>query len=121
MIRHDREEEGKTPAKKTNMYYFITASTLTFNKHLERILKKDDLDAVVNAKWSHLAPRLNYITDGKSVAGIVFETCEIDEDFSQFFQHQQLFNSCWNDDKREKKKIPISRGDHLIQQPEKES
>ena len=96
MIRHDREEEeeeGKTPAKKPNMYYFITASTLTFDKHLERILKQDDLDAVVNAKWSHLAPRLNYITDGKSVAGIVFEICEMrTEDvfgFSQFFQ--QLF------------------------------
>ena len=97
MIRHDREEEEeegkKTPAKKTNMYYFITASTLTFDKHLERILKQDDLDAVVNAKWSHLAPRLNYITDGKSVAGIVFEICEMrTEDvfgFSQFFQ--QLF------------------------------
>ena len=55
MIRHDREEEEeeegkKTPAKKTNMYYFITASTLTFDKHLERILKQDDLDAVVNAQ-----------------------------------------------------------------------
>ena len=98
MIRHDREEEEeeegkKTPAKKTNMYYFITASTLTFDEHLERILKQDDLDAVVNAKWSHLAPRLNYITDGKSVAGNVFEICEMrTEDvfgFSQFFQ--QLF------------------------------
>lgn len=91
MIRHDREEEeGKTPAKKTNMYYFITASTLTFKKIFGKNSKEGcDLDAVVNAKWSHLAPRLNYITDGKSVAGIVFEICEMRTEivfgFSQFF------------------------------------